>query len=251
MSRPKQDTGGDNTPVAPLAAKAAEGTPSRLKIHPAALAFPEMSTSELQELADDIKQNGLVHPVVRNGEDLVLDGRNRLKVCEVAGVEPRFEIYRGDNPVAFIVSVNLKRRHLNESQRALVAARLATLAHGANKTPSGKFAARPDAVTQAAAAAMLNISQRSIRHATIVRDSGKPELIRDVEQGKVSVSAAAKQAKPKPQPKPHPKAAIDPQVIEPIRVAYRALVHAVEADDMARLQACLHNLVQAAKKVMK
>ncbi len=243
-----QDNGGDNAPVAPLGAKAtAEDAPPRLKIHPAALAFPEMSSAELQELADDIKQHGLVHPVVRDGDGLVLDGRNRLKACEVAGLEPRFTVYKGENPVGYIVSVNLKRRHLNESQRALVGARLATLRLGANQHKRGSA----NVPTQTIAAALLNISERSIRHAAIVRDSGKPELIRDVEQGKVSVSAAAKQAKPKPQPKPRPKAAIDPQVIEPIRVAYRALIHAVEADDMARLQACLHNLAQAAKAVMK
>ena len=29
--------------------------------------------------------------------------------------------YTGDNPIAFSVSLNLKRRHLNESQRAVAA----------------------------------------------------------------------------------------------------------------------------------
>src|SRR5271169_5152894 len=130
----------------------------RLNIHPAALAFPEMLPAELQELADDIKQNGLAHPIVRKREGVIIDGRNRLMDCEVDGVEPRFEIYEGSNPVGFIAAVNLKRRHMNESQRALVAARLATLKLGDNQHTIRESANFP---TQAAAAAMLNISERS------------------------------------------------------------------------------------------
>jgi hypothetical protein len=239
-----QDNGGDNAPVAPLAAKPT--APTRLEVHPAALAFPEMSSAELQELADDIKQNGLVHPIVRNGEDVVLDGRNRLKACEVAGVEPRFETYKGTNPVGFIVSVNLKRRHLNESQRALVAARLATLKLGDNQHTKGGSANLP---TQAAMAAMMNISERSIRHATIVRDSGKPELIRDVEQGKVSVSAAAKHVKPQPKPRPLPKA--EPAVTAAKRMIAAAYSDVYGADDMKSLAKALRNLIGLAERILE
>src|SRR6266496_490482 len=135
LSGKRKDDGGDRTPLGPLAPAA--------KVHPAAQAFPEMTAAELQELADDIKQTGLAHPVVRDAHGIILDGRNRLKACEIAGVEPRFETYRGDNPVGFVVSSNLKRRHLNTSQRAMVAAKLAMLAaQEANRTPGGKFAPR-------------------------------------------------------------------------------------------------------------
>src|SRR6516162_3469675 len=68
------------------------------KVHPAAEAFPEMSASELQELADDIKSRGLMHPIMRTDDDTVLDGRNRLKACEIASVKPRFEVYKGVDP---------------------------------------------------------------------------------------------------------------------------------------------------------
>jgi len=51
--------------------------------------------------------------------------RNRLRACRAAGVEPRFETWDGRGAVAeLIVSLNLKRRHLNESQRAMLAAKL-------------------------------------------------------------------------------------------------------------------------------
>jgi ParB-like chromosome segregation protein Spo0J len=55
----------------------------------ACLAFPMMSQAELQALAEDLRQQGQLHPVVMyRGQ--VLDGRNRLVACEIAGVEPRF-----------------------------------------------------------------------------------------------------------------------------------------------------------------
>jgi ParB-like chromosome segregation protein Spo0J len=133
----------------------------------------------------DIREHGLHEPIVVF-EDKVLDGRNRLRACEAAGVEPIFTVCQGDDPVAYVISLNLRRRHLNESQRALVAAKLATLQHGVRQ--SGKFAAVP---TQEEAAALLNISERSVRSAREVTDHGVPELVQAVERGRVSVSAAA------------------------------------------------------------
>lgn len=55
-------------------------------IHPAADAFPLMSPSELQELADDIKANGLACAIMRDKDGTILDGRNRLAACEIAEV---------------------------------------------------------------------------------------------------------------------------------------------------------------------
>jgi hypothetical protein len=55
-------------------------------------------------------------------------------------------VYRGDDPVAFAVSLNLHRRHLTARERAEVAARIANLRHGTNRyrskkveTPNGAF----------------------------------------------------------------------------------------------------------------
>ena len=95
-------------------------------------------------------------------------------------------IYDGDDPISFVVSMNLKRRHLSENQRAMVAAEIATLEHGQRE--SGQLAAVP---TQAEAAEMLNVSERSVRRAAVVRDNKVPELVDAVKQGRVSVSAAA------------------------------------------------------------
>lgn len=93
-----------------------------MEVHPAAELFPMMSEQELRALADDVKANGLLHPVVRDVDGGVLDGRNRLAACELAGVVPRFETYAGDDPVGLVISLNVKRRNLTQGQRAIGAA---------------------------------------------------------------------------------------------------------------------------------
>jgi site-specific DNA-methyltransferase (adenine-specific) len=91
------------------------------KLHPACLLFPRLEGPELHALADDIRRNGLLNPIVTLGGK-VLDGRNRLEACKLAGVKPRFVEWTGSgSPLAWVVSTNLIRRHLSASQRAVVA----------------------------------------------------------------------------------------------------------------------------------
>jgi hypothetical protein len=76
---------------------------------------------ELRRLADDITANGLRHPIVLDDQGRVLDGRNRLAACDLAGVEPEFALFPGD-PLAFVVSENNERRHMTVPQRAAAVA---------------------------------------------------------------------------------------------------------------------------------
>src|SRR3954453_18196652 len=107
-----------------------------MDFHPLANLFPLIDGAEFDELVADIKLHGLHEPVVLF-EDKVLDGRNRLRACEAANVAPIFTVYTGNDPISYVVSVNLRRRHLNESQRAMVAAKLATLQLGDNQHSEG------------------------------------------------------------------------------------------------------------------
>ena len=92
----------------------------RPPLHPACKIFPALGEPELQELADDIAENGLRNPIVMLKGKL-LDGRNRWEACKIAKVEPHFTEFDGDDPIGWVVSLNLVRRHLTASQRAVVA----------------------------------------------------------------------------------------------------------------------------------
>jgi hypothetical protein len=85
-----------------------------------------MSDDELADLALDIKANGLIHPIVLDtAGELLVDGRNRFKACELAGVEPEFERLNGkDDPADFIISANIARRNLIQGQRAILLAKI-------------------------------------------------------------------------------------------------------------------------------
>ena len=157
-----------------------------MKAHPAADLFPLLTGSDIEALAADVQTNGLLVPIVLH-QDMILDGRNRFAACEMAGVAPSFVDWEGTgDPTSWVVSQNLHRRHLSESQRAMVAARLATLGKGRPETN-----ASIDAFTQPKAAELLNVSRPSIQRASTVLNHGTPELVAAVDADDVSVSKAA------------------------------------------------------------
>lgn len=90
--------------------------------HPLAALFPMLAPDDLAALADDIKSNGLRTPLVIDAAGVLIDGRNRLAACEIAGVEPSFASLDGQDPEAFIWSSNAKRRQMTKGQIAMVAA---------------------------------------------------------------------------------------------------------------------------------
>lgn len=114
-----------------------------MNTHPAADLFPMMADDDLQALADDIREHGLRQPIVRDSDGLIVDGRNRLLACELAGVEPEFATCNGADPVALVVSLNVKRRNLTKQQRAVIAAEAwEMISSGTNTEPRAKKLAR-------------------------------------------------------------------------------------------------------------
>ncbi len=98
---------------------------SRIEAHPDAAIFPMMSQEELADLAADIKENGQRFPIIigkHEDREVIVDGRNRFAACEMAGVEPKFEQINGHDPKAYILSVNINRRHMSWSQRHMAMA---------------------------------------------------------------------------------------------------------------------------------
>lgn len=158
------------------------------EISPLAEIYPLMGPVELAELAESIRRNGLREPVVIRADGTVLDGRNRLRACKIAEVEPRFVEFSGTDREALelVVDTNSHRRHLSESARSLVAARLATFTHGGRRDGSDTAL-----LTQRDAAERLGISERSVRDGKVVIDHAPAELVDDVQRGLIAVRAAA------------------------------------------------------------
>ncbi|GAB4371763.1 MAG: hypothetical protein Kow00114_32830 [Kiloniellaceae bacterium] len=95
-------------------------------------------------------------------------------VCAADGARPDL--------VGFVVSLNLHRRHLNESQRAVIAAEIATMRRGANR-----FTKVDADISTARAAELLNISRDSVVKARKVLDHGTPEEIEAVREGRAAL----------------------------------------------------------------
>lgn len=154
-----------------------------LPAHPLAGLFPMLSDAEIAELADDICTYGQRVPImVLDGQ--VLDGRNRLAACKFAEIEPSFELYEGDDPLAFVLSHNLHRRHLTASQRAMVAAQIVDWETGINQHTAGSAN-----LQTREAARRLSISERAVAAAKRIHDRGSAELVAAIHDGRVSVHA--------------------------------------------------------------
>jgi len=81
-----------------------------------------MSDEELSDLAADIKANGLLYPITVDKDGVIIDGRNRARACEIAGIEPATVLFEGDDPRAYIIASNISRRYLTKGQQAMAVA---------------------------------------------------------------------------------------------------------------------------------
>lgn len=155
------------------------------EIHPLAEIFPLMGGREFDALVEDIKEHGLREPITLF-EGKVLDGRNRIRACAAAGIEPACVPFDGDDPLGFVFSRNLHRRHLNEAQRAMIAARLADMPQGGRRD----LGYRRDYISVGESAQLLRVSARSIARARKIDKTAVASLRAAVVGGRVSLLAA-------------------------------------------------------------
>lgn len=164
---------------------------NKYEFHPLANIFPLIEGQAYDDLKADIFKHG-VRETIWLYEGKILDGRNRYRAaCELNLPFVGFKVFDGDDAAAFVVSLNLHRRHLDESQRGMVAVRLANLKNG-QKASSANL--QSTAVSQADAADMLNVSTRTVASAKKVIEEAPQEVVQAVERGAMSVSLAAKVA---------------------------------------------------------
>ena len=164
--------------------------------HPYSKLFPLLGAEQLQSLADDIQANGLREPIVIDRDERIIDGRNRNAACQLAGATPTYEPFLGTDAetLKLVISKNLHRRHLSESQRAMIAAEIGDIPHGTNRfskvdTPTGVSTSKA-LISQPDAAELMNVGTTSIDRARRVIKRGTPELKAAVVDGSVTVSGA-------------------------------------------------------------
>ena len=170
-----------------ILAKPTAETKANLSAHALADIFPLMEGEEFDALMQDIKDNWLREPITIY-EDKILDGRNRYRAVVKADrlfklKEENFRTYSGSDPLGLVVSANLHRRHLTESQRALIAARIVTTKLGDNQF-------NKPGITNKQAAAMLGVSQAIVKMAKDVEAKATPEIKEKVLKGELRLGAA-------------------------------------------------------------
>jgi hypothetical protein len=158
-----------------------------LEIHPLASIFPEMSEGEFKVFSDDIKEKGLQTKITIH-EGKVIEGRQRYKaMLKVRSWDLKDECFQllpvGVNPVDYVISMNVNRRHLSTSQRALIASRLVTTKLGFNQHANG-------VVTFEKAAKMLNVGETILKDGKVVFENGAKEVIEKIQKGDLTIGKA-------------------------------------------------------------
>ncbi len=158
-----------------------------MKFHEVSEVFPLMQEDEYSRLREDIKNNGQLE-AIWTYRDQIIDGRNRYNACIELGITPRLREWSGTGSlISFVVSLNLHRRHLSESQRGDVGFRITNLKQGQYKTDT----AIAVSVSQADASKLLNVSVDTIQRAGKVINEGISDLAEMVQAGTLSVSTAS------------------------------------------------------------
>jgi len=177
-----------------------------MKQHPLSAAFPAMSSRDSAALLADLEKNGQLDPIT-SFEGMVLDGWHRFQAMEELGLKPHIEpLLPNADPVAFVLSRNLHRRHMDASQRAVAVVSCRewkpTVGRPKEYRPGTVI---PSTVPQMAKEA--DVSAATIERAKIAVKTGRAD---EVKRGELSVKQAARDAAP-----PRPKAPPEPNNEEP------------------------------------
>ena len=163
-----------------------------------------LGSDDMKALAEDIRINGLQQPVTLH-KGQVLDGRNRMVACVIAGVDPRFTEFKenGVSATQWVISQNLHRRHLTVGQRTKIAVEALTQLEAEAKERQGErndisANLRGSDGRKAAeqAADLVGVSARSVETAKKLKNDD-PEEFEAMASGKKTLNKAVTDAKEK------------------------------------------------------
>lgn len=197
-----------------------------MQAHPAANLFPMMNDDEYAALVADIHQHGQRDPIwTLDGQ--IIDGRNRWSACRDLGIQAITREYTGatDMPslISFVVSLNLKRRHLDKGQLAFVALDVEkALAAEAKekeierKTTFQRFekSGIPEVHAAEQAAAIVGTNRQYVADAKKIAQQA-PDLADEVKRGAISLPEAKREVKAREKEQARQERIANPPAIVP------------------------------------
>lgn len=175
-----------------------------LEFHPAANLFPLLNEQELSELADSIRQNGQRDPIVIHPDGRILDGRNRFLACQKLNIKVKTVNYTGmgdmSDAIKFVVDTNLVRRHLNSSQRAMIAAKSEDILHAERNSARERMEAGTPSEIIRKGRATEQVASQFKTNARYIEKAEKlieqaPDLAEQIEAGILTIPQAERQVK--------------------------------------------------------
>jgi ParB-like chromosome segregation protein Spo0J len=167
-----------------------------VKFHPLADMFGLMEGEEFDALVADIKKNGQ-HARIVLKDGMILDGRNRYRACRKLGIEPSFacEAYSDQiiDPAAYVISANIRRRHLTAEQKRELIVRFA------DRTKSDRAIAADMKTNKDTVGRLRKKAEATVATETVEKRVGKDGKAR---------KRPAKQARKQPSTKVKPAAAL-------------------------------------------
>ena len=166
-----------------------------MEAHKLASYFPIMEGEQFEKFKQDIKENGQLEPII-TFDGKILDGLNRYRACTELGIEPKFTEYKGSDPLHYVISVNVHRRHMTVSQLAMVATEMLPEFEKEAKKRQGVKIDFPDSgpepikrrenESSEQVAQEFGISGKSVRRAKRVKEQA-PEKVADIISGKENI----------------------------------------------------------------
>jgi len=181
---------------------------ARMEAHELAKYFPMLEGDEFDMLVEDIREHGQLEPIV-TVDGKILDGVNRYRACEKIGIEAETEEYDGDDPLSYVISLNIRRRHMDVSQRAMLAQEmLPEFERQARERKSESAKEQHDGVrfgrtgskdpqqtwhdehrARDDAAKMFGVSSPTIQRAKRIKEKAPQSVVDDIIRGKTTVTA--------------------------------------------------------------
>ncbi|MCM2392050.1 ParB N-terminal domain-containing protein [Streptomyces albipurpureus] len=194
-SPPREPAGSqarDSADPSPLRGAPPTSLPSQehhIESHRTASFIPPLDEDDLNALAHDIRENGLLQAIVLDHHGRILDGRGRLAACKQVGTEPHFTTYGGDAPDVYVLSVNLRRRNLTKGQTAMITIKARSASEQHHRSDTEHTTRSEKGHTTRSLGKQLGVAAAVLGRASIVLQHA-PDLVNPVISGAMGLDEA-------------------------------------------------------------